>query len=123
MNNPQHICDPRRIEGCLSDSLGSDEREDFEAHLEVCPSCREALESSAAQPADWRQVRDFLSSDANLPLPAEHESKPRGCNPSASENNADPQATSLRMLHSVAAGDSAEAESLQREAVDGVLTV
>ncbi|HEY2883340.1 MAG TPA: protein kinase, partial [Pirellulales bacterium] len=69
MNDPQSTCDPRRIDQCLADSLSDNERAAFEAHLELCPACRQALESSAAAPHDWQSVRTFLSSDAALPLP------------------------------------------------------
>src|SRR5215831_12349979 len=63
MSQPHNTCDPRRIEGCLADSLGADEMAQFEAHLESCSTCREALESSAAGSADWKSAREFLSSD------------------------------------------------------------
>lgn len=112
MNHPQHHCDPRRIEGCLSDALSIDEREDFEAHLEVCPACRTALERSAAQPADWQEIREFLSSQEVT------------FNLSAKKSLADSHATSLHVPHSVpSADDSGEAEAIQREAVGGVLTI
>ncbi|HEY2825991.1 MAG TPA: protein kinase [Pirellulales bacterium] len=68
MSQPKNTCDLRRIEQCLGDALSDDEQAAFEAHLEVCPRCREALETSAAQPDDWQRARDFLSSTSNLPL-------------------------------------------------------
>ena len=57
MNDKQLQCDPRRIEQCLGDSLSDHERAEFEAHLESCPACRRALESSAANDGDWQAAR------------------------------------------------------------------
>ena len=64
MNEPLSTCDPRRIEQCLADALTDDERAAFEVHLESCPDCRDALESTAAAPGEWQSARTFLSSDA-----------------------------------------------------------
>ncbi|HEY2762150.1 MAG TPA: protein kinase, partial [Pirellulales bacterium] len=100
MNDNQQICDPAHIEGCLSDSLSDDERAAFEAHLEICPACRQALEERAAVATDWNAAREFLSSDVASPIP------------SAS----DPMAGDRR-----AAADSDSAENSQRETVNGVL--
>src|SRR5262245_56599147 len=69
MSHPQTTCDPRRIQECLADSLSEDELAALEAHLEGCAACRESLEQAAARPGDWQSARDFLSSDASLPLP------------------------------------------------------
>jgi len=62
MKHPQTACDPRRIEQCLVDALAESEREAFEAHLDSCDACRAALESRAADAADWSAAREFLSS-------------------------------------------------------------
>jgi len=70
MSQPHNTCDPGRIEGCLADSLGAEEMAQFEAHLESCSTCREALESSAAGSADWKSAREFLSSDDAVAMPA-----------------------------------------------------
>jgi eukaryotic-like serine/threonine-protein kinase len=70
MSQPHPTCDPRRIEGCLADSLGAAEMAQFEEHLESCSTCREVLESSAAGSADWKSAREFLSSDDAVAMPA-----------------------------------------------------
>jgi serine/threonine protein kinase len=67
MNDRQEICDPRWIDQCLDDSLHDDERAAFEAHLETCSVCREALERRAASATDWQSAREFLSSQASDP--------------------------------------------------------
>jgi eukaryotic-like serine/threonine-protein kinase len=58
-------CDPQRIDQCLHDSLSDEELAAFESHLESCERCRIALESSAAEPTDWHEARQFLSSQEN----------------------------------------------------------
>ncbi|HTQ39041.1 MAG TPA: protein kinase [Pirellulales bacterium] len=114
MNNLQPTCDPRHIEGCLNDSLSDEERSAFEAHLEVCPACRAALELSAGQPDDWQRIRTFLSSDPALPLHGAQLHRAHSGSLSSGEvghNRAD--------LHST---DSEAVEDAQREAVDSVLS-
>jgi serine/threonine protein kinase len=104
MNQPHNICDPSRIESCLMDSFNDEERAAFEAHLEVCPACRQALEEKAAASSDWQEARDLLSSDASLPLPS-------------GEGGGEGAALS-------ATSDLAEnAEISQHEVVDGVLGI
>src|SRR5262245_35861913 len=107
MNNPQTICDPQRIQGCLGDSLSDDELAAFEIHLESCTACRQALERGAAEPCDWKSARDFLSSDTSLPLKPE----------------ADERASAMTSLHRQhdRAPDGEELEPA-RESVDGVLS-
>ena len=110
MNERQPICDPERIESSLADALGADEQARFEAHLEDCATCRKALESRAAPPADWQEVRQFLSSQEIRYQAGK----------SASRGSV--EATSVRLTDAgVAAGDSSEVAAIQREAVDGVL--
>ncbi|HEY2827967.1 MAG TPA: zf-HC2 domain-containing protein, partial [Pirellulales bacterium] len=99
MNDHQQTCDPRHIEACLADSLSDEQRCAFEAHLEVCPACRLALEVQAAPPSDWQEAREFLSSDSALPTSAQHGDDDR-------QLSADPDS----------------AESNRREAVDTVLS-
>ena len=82
MNDPLSTCDPRRIDQCLADSLSDEERAAFEAHLESCTACREALESSAAAPHDWQSVRTFLSSEADEQRTGEFERAEAGENES-----------------------------------------
>src|SRR5206468_2345878 len=88
-----------------------------EAHLEVCSTCREALESSAAGPGDWQSAREFLSSDASLHLPRVEDSpwrrEGRGEGVSGFAKTDAPEANRP---------DGSDADALH-EAVDGVLNV
>ncbi len=68
MSEKQVQCDPQRIEQCLGDSLSDQERTEFESHLESCPDCRQALESSAADVSQWQAAREFLSSGNVAPV-------------------------------------------------------
>ena len=109
MSQPHNTCDPRRIEGCLADSLGADEMAQFEAHLESCSTCREALESSAAGSADWRSARDFLSPEDALAMPARSS---WGRSSSQLANTEAPDANRL---------ENRDHDALLHETVDGVL--
>jgi serine/threonine-protein kinase len=109
MSQPHNTCDPRRIEGCLADSLGADEMAQFEAHLESCSTCREALESSAAGSADWRSAREFLSSDDALAMPAKSS---WGQSSLQLANTEPPDANRL---------ENPDHDALLHETVDGVL--
>jgi serine/threonine protein kinase len=82
MNEPLSTCNPRRIDQCLADALSDEERAAFEAHLESCSACRQALESSAAAPHDWQSVRTFLSSEADDQRTGEYERAEAGENES-----------------------------------------
>jgi serine/threonine protein kinase len=104
MNEFQPTCDPARIQGCLGDSLSDDERAAFEAHLEVCSACRNALEESAAAATDWNDAREFLSSDVALPIGEQQRTE--DFNNASLSGNADVPET---------------AENWQHEAIDGVL--
>jgi serine/threonine protein kinase len=70
-NHPHAECDPRRIEQCLADALGEEERAAFESHLDSCSDCRAALERCAAEAADWSAAREFLSSHDRPPSESE----------------------------------------------------
>jgi eukaryotic-like serine/threonine-protein kinase len=102
MNNHSSICDPQRVEGCLSSLLNDEEQSAFEAHLEVCSVCRQSLEGRAAPAADWQSAREFLNSDAKLPL--------------APKSNSDSYCVA-------SSADLDSAETHQREAVDAVLSI
>ncbi len=102
MNQFQPTCDLARIQGCLGDSLNDDERAAFESHLEVCSACRQALEESAAAATDWKDAREFLSSDASLPM-----GEQRGAVDLVGNASDVPET----------------AENWQHEAVDGVLNI
>ncbi len=49
MRKEQSCCDPGRIEQLLEGRLAADEQSQFENHLEVCPTCRDRLETTAAE--------------------------------------------------------------------------
>ncbi|HZZ29293.1 MAG TPA: protein kinase [Pirellulales bacterium] len=108
MNNSRQTCDLQRIEGCLSDSLSDEERSAFEAHLETCANCRQALESSAAAETDWQLARKYLSSDAALPL-VSGEDRGQGASSFTSGNRN-------------SSAESEAANAAQRESVDSVLS-
>src|SRR5262249_12858393 len=97
------------IQGCLDDSLSRDELSAFEAHIEVCASCREALETSAAGPNDWRSAREYLSSDDEIPL-GSRASQSALYSPYAKTSAPDANRS-----------ESSDGDALQLEAVDDVL--
>ena len=103
MNSPGINCDPRRIEECLNDALAEEERQAFEAHLETCSTCRQALESRAGAPDEWRDVRELLSSDSAVPagVTSRTELRPAASDGSSSEvleNNREMVADVLAVL-------------------------
>ena len=71
-------CDPRRLDLFLHDRLPEDARHDLEAHLLMCPACRDRLDEMAGGTRWWDQVRKNLGGDgaaeswetANLDWPA-----------------------------------------------------
>jgi serine/threonine-protein kinase len=62
LHNKNATCDPESLELFLGDRLGDSERLTLEEHLDTCALCRDRLESLAAEPRLWTQVREFLSS-------------------------------------------------------------
>ena len=57
-------CDPGRIEQLLEGRLTANEQSQFENHLETCPTCRERLETTAAEEAYWTEAAEHLRDDA-----------------------------------------------------------
>jgi len=57
-------CDPGRIEQLLEGRLTSEEQSQVEQHLEGCATCRDRLETTAADPAYWKEAAAHLRSDA-----------------------------------------------------------
>ncbi len=55
-------CNPERIAGFLSGELSDFESARLEAHLDECARCREELDSQAATPDEWSELRSSLSS-------------------------------------------------------------
>ncbi|TMQ34877.1 MAG: serine/threonine protein kinase [Planctomycetota bacterium] len=56
-------CDPRRLDLFLHDRLPEDARHDLEAHLLMCPACRDRLDEMAGGTRWWDQVRKNLGGD------------------------------------------------------------
>ena len=55
-------CDDTRLHQLLQDGLSDAEQADVARHVERCSSCRQQLETLAADPDWWVETRDFLSS-------------------------------------------------------------
>ena len=63
-------CDPGRLEELLRDRLPEDARLQVEAHLFLCPTCRDRLDELAGGQRWWGDVRRYLGGDgAAEPLP------------------------------------------------------
>ncbi len=67
-------CDAGRLEMLLRNRLPEDARRDLEAHLFLCPACRERLDELAGGARWWGQVRRYLGGDgaAAPPLTQAH---------------------------------------------------
>jgi hypothetical protein len=66
MNHNLTICDPDRIERYLEQKLSDEEQWAFEQHLDHCTTCRDRLESAAADEEVWSGVRESLMSEPTL---------------------------------------------------------
>jgi serine/threonine-protein kinase len=63
-------CDTSRLEELLRDRLPADARQQLEAHLFLCPACRQQLDELAGGERWWGDVRRYLGDDgAAEPLP------------------------------------------------------
>ncbi|MEX0587051.1 MAG: nucleoside-diphosphate sugar epimerase/dehydratase, partial [Pirellulales bacterium] len=67
MSHHHTTCDPAALDALLGDRLPEDDQAALEEHLEACALCRERLEQLAADPGDWAEARDFLSSADEVP--------------------------------------------------------
>jgi serine/threonine-protein kinase len=56
-------CDPTQLEALLRDRLPEDSRRDLEAHLFLCPACRDRLDELAGGSRWWGEVRRYLGGD------------------------------------------------------------
>ncbi len=59
-------CDPRRLDGLLHNRLPEDMQRDVEAHLLVCPACRDRLDEMAGGARWWAEVRRHLDGASGL---------------------------------------------------------
>ncbi len=64
MSNDQTSCKPDLLPALLDDALSAGDSQWLEGHLGGCAACRERLESLAAGPDLWRDVRQSLSDSA-----------------------------------------------------------
>jgi eukaryotic-like serine/threonine-protein kinase len=56
-------CDPWRLDLFLRNCLPEELHPDIEAHLGVCPACRNKLDELAGGPRWWSEVRHYLGGD------------------------------------------------------------
>jgi serine/threonine protein kinase len=56
-------CDPERLDQFLRNRLPASFHRDVEAHLDVCPACRQKLDDLAGGPRWWSEVRHYLGDD------------------------------------------------------------
>ncbi len=62
--NPQcNSCSDERLWSLLKSDDGGGDHEDSANHLAECPHCQSRLEQLAAEPAQWRDIRDSLQID------------------------------------------------------------
>ena len=54
-------CDSHRLDQFLHERLPADSQQNIEAHLRVCPACRNKLDQLAGGPRWWTEVRRHLS--------------------------------------------------------------
>jgi serine/threonine-protein kinase len=56
-------CDPRRLDLFLRNRLPEDSQQDLEAHLLLCPACRNQLDALAGGPRWWAEVERYLGGE------------------------------------------------------------
>ena len=56
-------CDPRRLDRFLHQQFAEEIPRDLEAHLSVCPACRDKLDELAGGARWWTEVRQHLGGD------------------------------------------------------------
>src|SRR6266852_5950740 len=57
------MCDPHRLDLLLRNRLPEEFQGKLEAHLLVCPACRDKLDQLAGGPCWWKDVRRHLGGD------------------------------------------------------------
>jgi serine/threonine-protein kinase len=63
MTRRSEACDPHRLDQFLHDRLPDDSQQNVEAHLLVCPACRNRLDELAGGPRWWMEVQRHLRDD------------------------------------------------------------
>jgi serine/threonine-protein kinase len=63
MDLRSRTCDAGRLELFLNNRLPADTHRDMEAHLLICPGCREKLDQLAGGSGWWTEVRRYLGGD------------------------------------------------------------
>jgi serine/threonine protein kinase len=63
MAKQTQACDPGRLDLFLRNCLPENFQRDVEAHLGVCPVCRNKLDELAGGPRWWSEVRQYLGDD------------------------------------------------------------
>src|SRR5205823_10794170 len=56
-------CDPRRLDRFLHQQFAEEIPRDLEAHLSICPACRDKLDELAGGARWWTEVRQHLGGD------------------------------------------------------------
>ena len=62
MNRHGPACSDQRLRNLLQSDDESGEMQRYASHVDQCPRCQARLEQLAAEPAEWRFVKDSLSS-------------------------------------------------------------
>ena len=60
MNTQPETCDTSLIERYLADSLDAAMETLFHSHLENCETCRQRIQTAAAEPSSWSDAEEFL---------------------------------------------------------------
>lgn len=60
-------CDPGHLDRFLQGNLADHEEKALTSHLDVCEACRVTLESRAADPSRWAEVRSLLEKPETCP--------------------------------------------------------
>ena len=61
MNSPQQICDPQQIKLFLSGELNQAQERALQTHLDSCDTCRENMQSQAAEDSYWDEAFELFS--------------------------------------------------------------
>ena len=61
MNSPQQTCDPEQIKLFLSGELTLTQEQTLQTHLDDCDTCREDMQSQAAEDSYWDEATQLFS--------------------------------------------------------------